>query len=203
MNIFDLADPEFIGTLSSDEFWYGGEVNICLTDVIDHKSDYDHTHTDYASSTHSHDNYATATALNTLESELDGKANTSHTHSEYATSSHTHNEYATTTALSEVSTIVSGKANASHSHILADLGIQCGRANVNCTANTVSSANVTFEKTYASAPVITLTAGSSAPGTAVTEVTVSNVTTTGFTVNVYRTNTSITTIQWIAIGSVV
>ena len=95
------------------------------------------------------------------------------------------------------------KSNTNHSHMLADLGVQCGKVNVDCTANTVSKADVTFAKTYASAPIVTLTAGSSAPGTAVTEVTVSNITTTGFTVCVYRTNTSTTTIQWIAVGETV
>lgn len=60
-------DPEFIGTMSSDELWYGGETDICLTDVIDEKADADHTHTpasigaaaashthDYAAGNHSH-----------------------------------------------------------------------------------------------------------------------------------------------------
>lgn len=94
------------------------------------------------------------------------------------------------------------KAEAGHSHTLADLGLQYGKQAVNCTANTVSTATVTFSKPYASVPIVTVTAGSSSPGTVVQEVSVSNVTTTGFTICVYRTNTSATTIQWIAAGTV-
>ena len=52
MDIFDLVDPEFNGAMSSDEIWYGGESNICLTDVVEHKADYDHTHTNYAATDH-------------------------------------------------------------------------------------------------------------------------------------------------------
>ena len=92
------------------------------------------------------------------------------------------------------------KSNTSHTHVLADFGIQCGKVNVSCTANTVSTANVTFEKAYLIAPIVTVTAGSSSPGTVVTEVTMSNVTTTGFTICVYRTNTSATSVHWIAVG---
>lgn len=97
MDIFDLADPEFNGSMSSDELYYGGEVNIRLTDVIAHKSDYDHTHTGYATADHSHSEYATQIALDTLGEEVDGKADSGHTHTEYATSSHSHNEYASST----------------------------------------------------------------------------------------------------------
>lgn len=111
-----------------------------------------------------------------------GKADATHTHS-------------------DIETALVGKASANHSHSLADFGFQYGKVAVQCTANTVSTANVTFEREYSTVPIVTLTAGSSAPGTAVQEVTVSNVTSTGFTVCVYRTNTSTTTIQWMAAGT--
>lgn len=84
---------------------------------------------------------------------------------------------------------------------LAELGVQSGKVTVSCTANTVSKADVTFAKTYTSTPIVTLTAGSSVPGT-VSEVTVSNVTTTGFTACVYRTNDTSTVVHWIAVGDV-
>lgn len=96
------------------------------------------------------------------------------------------------------------KSDSNHTHeavTLAGLGFQYGKVAVSCTANTVSTADVTFDREYATMPIVTLTAGSSAPGTAITEVTVSNITYTGFTVNVYRTNTSSTTIQWMAAGT--
>ena len=105
-------------------------------------------------------------------------------------------------------TELSGKSDSGHSHAiadlgtLADLGFQYGKVAVDCTANTVSTADVTFDREYKTMPIVTLTAGSSAPGTAITEVTVSNITYTGFTVNVYRTNTSVTTVQWMAAGKV-
>lgn len=136
MYILDLADPEFNGSMSSDELWYGGEVNVRLTDVIAHKSDYDHTHTGYAASnhihndyanlsdieslqniinnkadaTHTHSDYATTVALDTLAEEVDGKADISHIHTDYAALSHEHDEYA------PASHAHSEYASASHSH---------------------------------------------------------------------------------------
>ena len=116
MDIFDLVDPEFIGTMSSDEFWYGGETNICLTDVIDHKSDYDHTHTGYATIEHTHTGYASQTDLETLEDVVDTKANATHTHTGYASSTHTHDNYATVIALDTLESELDEKANAGHTH---------------------------------------------------------------------------------------
>ena len=104
-----------------------------------------------------------------------------------------------------VGSALATKSDVSHTHAavtLADLGFQYGKVAVSCTANTVSTANVTFDREYQTMPIVTLTAGSSAPGTAITEVTVSNITYTGFTVCVYRTNTSSTTIQWMAAGQI-
>ena len=93
------------------------------------------------------------------------------------------------------------KSDTTHTHSLADFGFQYGKVAVSCTANTVSTANVTFDREYKTMPIVTVTAGSSSPGTIVQEVTVSNITYTGFTVCVYRTNTSTTTIQWMAAGT--
>lgn len=99
MNILDLADPEFNGLMSSDEIWYAGESNVRLTAVVEHKSDYDHTH----------EGYASQDDLDLLEDVVANKANTTHNHSEYAPVSHVHTNYATTEALA-------GKANSSHTH---------------------------------------------------------------------------------------
>ena len=107
-----------------------------------------------------------------------------------------------------VGSALTTKSDTTHTHTLpelgtlADLGFQYGKVAVSCTANTVSTADVTFDREYKTMPIVVATAGSSAPGTAITEVTVSNITYTGFTVNVYRTNTSTTTIQWMAAGTV-
>ena len=64
--------------------------------------------------------------------------------------------------------------------------------------NTPTSIDVTFNKTFARAPKVVATAQSSVPGTVVTGVGVSNVTTTGCKIWVTRTNTSNTSIHWIA-----
>lgn len=108
-----------------------------------------------------------------------------------------------------VSAALNNKSDEDHSHTLselgitlADLGFQYGKVNVSCTANTASKAAVTFDKTYKTMPIVTVTAGSSSPGTVVQEVSISDVTYTGFNVNVYRTNTSTTTVQWMAAGQV-
>lgn len=104
------------------------------------------------------------------------------------------NTYATKTELDS-------KSDTDHTHSLADFGFQYGKIAVDCTANTVSTADVTFDREYKTMPIVTVTAGTSVPGTVVQEVSVSNITYTGFTVNVYRTNTSATTVQWMAAGT--
>ncbi|MBQ8570269.1 MAG: H-type lectin domain-containing protein [Kiritimatiellae bacterium] len=201
-------NPNFIPTYSTDNIWRDENMDQCLSDDLDviesdiaalesGKANTDHTHTGYAAEGHTHTEYASE----------------DHSHTGYAAESHSHSEYASASDLTalqglvgdesvatQISAAIASKANQDHSHLLADLGVQYGRKTVDCTANTVSTAAVTFAKAYASAPVVTLTAGSSAPGV-VAEVTVSNITTTGFTICVYRTNTSVTTIQWIAVGS--
>ena len=85
-------NPFFYPDKSSDEIFFGQDMTVCLTDVVNEKADVDHSHGGYATT-----------------SDLAGKANTNHTHSEYADVSHTHSEYATVTALA-------GKANGDHSH---------------------------------------------------------------------------------------
>ena len=127
------------------------------------------------------------------------------------------NTYATDTTLTQAGTpadaaavgnALATKSDKTHSHALselgtlADLGFQYGKVNVSCTANTVSTADVTFNREYKTMPIVTVTAGTSVPGTIVQEVSISNVTYTGFTVCVYRTNTSATSIQWMAAGEI-
>lgn len=219
----------FIPTYSTDNIWREENMEQCLSDDLNTiEADIAALETGKAAAVHTHTGYAATTdvtALQTLVGDTpvstqistatSGKADINHTHTGYALENHEHTNYAaasdmdaletlvgTTSVASQISSAVGTKANINHSHVLADLGIQHGRVTVSCTANEVSSASVTFSKTYTSAPTITLTAGSSAPGTAVSEVCVSNVTTTGFDVRVYRTNTSVTTVHWIAVGNV-
>ena len=75
---------------------------------------------------------------------------------------------------------------------------QSGRVSITPTANAVSSKNVTFTEEMAGTPNVIVTAGTSGPFSEVKGVSVSNVTSTGFTVNLYRTNTVTTGIHWFA-----
>jgi (2Fe-2S) ferredoxin len=63
-------------------------------------------------------------------------------------------------------------------------------------ANTPTSINVTFPKAYATAPIVMVTANTTVPGSTVTGVGVSGITTTGCTIWVTRTNTSATAVLW-------
>lgn len=119
--------------MSSDEIWYGGEINIRLTDVIAHKSDYDHVHTGYAASNHTHNEYADSSDIESLQNLLNNKADVNHIHSEYAPVSHSHADYSLT----------------SHNH-----GDIYANANHTHTANTIGAvatsdvATVTEVETY-------------------------------------------------------
>lgn len=75
---------------------------------------------------------------------------------------------------------------------------QSGRVSITPTANAVSSKSVTFSEEMAGVPNVLVTAGTSGPFSEVKGVSVSNVTSTGFTVNLYRTNTVTTGIHWFA-----
>lgn len=65
-------------------------------------------------------------------------------------------------------------------------------------ANTPTSKEVTFAKAFAAMPTVVATAASSVVGTVVLGVGVSNVTKTGFTIWITRTNTTSTGINWVA-----
>lgn len=104
------SNPFFQAITSSDDIYFGQDADTCITDVVNNKSDLDHTHSGYASqsdlelledtvdtkadSVHSHTEYATTTALAALETEVDGKANANHSHTEYASVGHSHDNYA-------------------------------------------------------------------------------------------------------------
>lgn len=75
--------------------------------------------------------------------------------------------------------------------------LQSGTAKVTVKkANVTSTVNVTFPQAFTKTPKVVITPVSTAPGKV--SVGVSNITTTGFTVNLYRTNAVDTTIKWIA-----
>lgn len=78
--------------------------------------------------------------------------------------------------------------------------IQSGVESINPEANTPTSVNVEFSNEYSSPPVVVATPVTTVPGKTVTGVGVNNITTTGFTLWVTRTNTTETSVNWIAIG---
>lgn len=65
-------------------------------------------------------------------------------------------------------------------------------------ANTPTSKPINFGVTFANTPNVVVTIGSSVPGTTVTGVGVTNVTTTGATIWLTRVNTTDTGVYWIA-----
>ena len=67
-------------------------------------------------------------------------------------------------------------------------------------ANTPTSSAVTFKTAFANTPIVIATPQTGAPGTVVTGVGVSGTNTTGFNMVLTRTNTTATSIGWIAIG---
>ena len=85
-------------------------------------------------------------------------------------------------------------------HFSNGLLIQWGDASITPTANTPTSKAVTFSTSYTDIPVVMTTAVSTAPGTSVTGVAAANVTVTGFNAYVTRTNTTSTSVMWVAIG---
>lgn len=98
-NVTPLAVTDPIG--SSDQVWFGEEMEISVTDKINEananiaalqsgKANVAHTHEGYANATHTH----VQSDVSGLSTALAAKADASHTHSGYASSEHTHTEYA-------------------------------------------------------------------------------------------------------------
>lgn len=80
---------------SSDQVWFGEEMEISVTDKINEanadiaelqsgKANVAHAHSDYAPTTHGHTDYAP------VSHEHSGYADSDHTHTDYASSTHTH-----------------------------------------------------------------------------------------------------------------
>lgn len=95
--------------------------------------------------------------------------------------------------------VIDGISDHNGSCEIGDLLIQWGGESVTPTANAVTTVSVTFNKTYANAPFVGVTVRS----TSVNQITgfgCTGTSTTGTTLRFYRTNTTSTTIGWIAIG---
>ena len=68
----------------------------------------------------------------------------------------------------------------------------------NPTANSVVTKSITFLTSFENVPVVVVTPNTGAPQNC--HVGVTNITTTGFTLNFYRTTSVTTAIKWIAVG---
>jgi hypothetical protein len=75
-----------------------------------------------------------------------------------------------------------------------------GYVDVNPTANTPTSANVSFNPPFAQPPVLIACASSTVPGTVKAVGVSTGPSVSGGTVWVYRTNGTNTRVNWIAIG---
>ena len=77
--------------------------------------------------------------------------------------------------------------------------LQSGTAVITPVANTPTSIDVEFANEYGYVPKVIATPVSEVPGTKITGVAVNNITTTGFTLWLTRTDDTETSINWIAI----
>lgn len=75
-----------------------------------------------------------------------------------------------------------------------------GSVSITPTANSPTSKTVSFGKTLPSTPNVIISAETSVPGSTVLECGATNISKTGFTAWVYRTNTTATVLHWIAIS---
>lgn len=78
--------------------------------------------------------------------------------------------------------------------------IQCGRVSIKPVANKPTMAHVDFPKPFQDQPYVIVTPVTSVPGTNVLGVGATNNTKNGFDAYITRTNTTETTLAWIAIG---
>lgn len=102
--------------------------------------------------------------------------------------------------ISAVLPVITGLANAAGVITMGDMLIEYGMVNVTSPANGVGSAMVTFTNPFEMKPAVLLTADTTSPGTTVKMVAVADLEVDSFKAYCSRTNTTPTSIQWIAIG---
>lgn len=78
--------------------------------------------------------------------------------------------------------------------------IQYGSTTITPTANTPTYKTITFPKAYTSSPVVFVNADTTVGGNVVQFVNAQGATTTNFKAYIYRTNNTVTSIDWVAIG---
>lgn len=77
-----------------------------------------------------------------------------------------------------------------------------GRSTITPVANTPTSLNVNFGGSFLAAPIVVAVPVTTVPGTVVHGVAVTERTTTGFKLWIYRTSSSATDVSWIALGRI-
>ena len=91
-----------------------------------------------------------------------------------------------------------------HTHLNASAWtgpeIQVGMLTITPTANTISSLAVTFPTAFASTPTVVVTEGAGSDGAEVQEVSMSGISTTGFTFYIYRTTATLTYFSWVGVA---
>ena len=83
---------------------------------------------------------------------------------------------------------------------LGGFQILTGRVDITPNANTPTAKAVVFSREFASAPVVITCPASSAPGTAITGTSASDVTESGCNIYLTRSGTTTSTVMWVAIG---
>ena len=83
---------------------------------------------------------------------------------------------------------------------LGGFQILTGRVDITPKANTPTAKEVVFSREFASAPVVITCPASSAPGTAITGTSASDVTKSGCNIYLTRSGTTTSTVMWVAIG---
>lgn len=102
--------------------------------------------------------------------------------------------------ISAVLPVITGLANAAGVIEMGDLLIEYGQVNVASPANGVGSTLVTFTNPFEMKPAVLLTADTTSPGSTVKMVAVADLEVDSFKAYCSRTNTTPTSIQWVAIG---
>ena len=83
---------------------------------------------------------------------------------------------------------------------LGGFQIFIGKVDITPKVNTPTAKAITFSREFASAPVVITCPASSAPGTAITGTSASDVTKSGCNIYLTRSGTTTSTIMWVAIG---
>ena len=105
-----------------------------------------------------------------------------------------------TIAAQRAKSVVENEIGTSSYIVLGNLLLCWGNASITPTANTPTAKSITFPKSFSHTPAVICSPCSAVPGTKVLGVGASSITTTGCSLYVTRTNTTATSVLWLAIG---